>query len=356
MLPALALGTGSYVRSTTATELQSASDSGSLAGASEIPLGNTTFVTDYVNMVTKNGLNTLLSNLGLNDLGAPNPLTDACAVALNAANDPKNLGHAYATFTGSSDLGCTAKYIQNDSAISQLTSCVANLAPANLGVSGLVLGLVDALLGNLGLGGLDNTLESLLPALLDPGVQVNMKWHVNAPFDSLAGSPGGSDQTSTSTARRRFKNILVIPSLSSTLPVTGTKLTVNPDAALQPITQSVFGVLGNVETLIGKIASLTGLSSLTQCVNALQNVQGDLSDLLDPPNSGPDLTSLLTQAAESNTPVLALVTGTGIPFLDFVPVCIPSATNIYSTVVAAAGAVGCLADAPGVFRASLRNS
>jgi hypothetical protein len=98
------------------------------------------------------------------------------------------------------------------------------------------------------------------------------------------------------------------------------------------------------------------LPGVSSCISALQNLQGDLSDLLDPPSSGPDLTSLLNDAAASKQPVLALVVGTGIPFLDFVPVCIPNATNIYSAVVASTSNLGCLTDAPGVFRASLRNS
>jgi hypothetical protein len=350
MLPALALGTGSYVRSSTATELQRSGDSGALAGAAQIPLGDTTFVTDYLNQVTGNGLSTTLNALGLNDPDAPDPLVQACSVANNDASNTNNLGHAYASGTT-----CNAKYLPNDSVISQLTSCVAGLSPANL--TGGLIGLVNSLLGTLGLGGLDATLGSLLPALLDPGVEVDMKWHVNAPFDSIFAS-NGDDQTTTSIARRRFKNVLVIPVVN--LPTGGSSLTINANTALQPLTQTVFQTLTNLESLLSSLANniliRTLAPGLNTCVSALQNVQGDLEDLLDPPSSGPDLTNLLTQAAQSGTPVLALVEGTNIPFLDFVQVCIPNATNPLNAVVAAAGNLGCLLDAPGVFRASLRNS
>jgi hypothetical protein len=350
MLPALALGTGSYVRSSTATELQRSGDTGALVGAAEIPLGDTNFVTGYVNQITGNGLATTLNQLGLNDPNAPDPLVQACNAANTDASNTNNLGHAYASGTT-----CSAKYVPNDSLINQLTTCVAGLAPGNIG--GLVLGIVNGLLGTLGLSGLDQTLGSLLPALLDPGVQVTMKWHVKAPFDSIFAS-NGDDQTTTSIARRRFKNVLVIPSVS--LPTGGSTLTINPDTALQPLTSTVFATLTNLEGLLNTLANnillRTLAPGLSTCVGALQNVQGDLEDLIDPPSSGPDLVNLLTQAAQSHTPVLALVEGTSIPFLDFVPVCIPNATNLYSTVVATATNLGCLLDAPGVFRASLRNS
>ncbi|HVW80084.1 MAG TPA: hypothetical protein VHB69_03985 [Mycobacteriales bacterium] len=353
MLPALALGTGSYVRSSTATELQRAGDSGALAGAAQIPLGDTTFVSNYVNQITGNGLATTLNALGLNDPNAPDPLVQACKVATADATQPDNLGHAYATYDPATD--CSAKYVPNDSVISQLTSCVAGLSPANL--TGGLISLLNGLLGTLGLNGLDATLGSLLPALLDPGVQVTMKWHVNAPFDSIVGS-SGDDQKSTSIARRRFKNVLVVPVVN--VPGPGSPLTINADAVLQPLSQTVFKTLTNLESLLSGLANnilLRALApGLNTCVGALQNLQGDLEDLIDPPSSGPDLTNLLTQAAESNTPVLALVEGTNIPFLDFVQVCIPNATNPLNAVVASATNLGCLVDAPGVFRASLRNS
>lgn len=347
MMPALALGTGSYVRSTTGTELQRASDSGALAGAAEIPLGNVTFVTNYLNKAANGSLTGPLSAFGLTDTTV-DPLTDACNAAKLDAQNTNNLAHSYASM---SSLTCTPKYVANDSAISQLVSCVSNLDP--VGLSGFTLTLVNALLGSLGLAKLDASLGSLLPALLDPGVEVDMSWHVTAPFDSVFAS-NGHDQASTSIARRRFKNVLVIPSVS--LPVAGGSLTIDANAATSAALTIVFQTLTSLENLLGGTTFRTLLPGVSSCISALQNLQGDVSDLLDPPSSGPDLTSLLDDAASSKQPVLALVVGTGIPFLDFVPVCIPNATNVYSAVVASASNLGCLTDAPGVFRASLRNS
>src|SRR3569623_3694779 len=98
LMPAIALGTGTYVRSTTSAELNRASDTGALAGAAEVPLGNLTFAGDYLNQITGSQLpGTTLQQLGLTDPSLPDPLQDACKAALKDAENSNNLGQAYAT-------------------------------------------------------------------------------------------------------------------------------------------------------------------------------------------------------------------------------------------------------------------
>lgn len=345
LLPAVALGTGAYARSTTGAELNRASDTGALAGAAEIPLGNLTFVDNYLDQITGTGVGATLQQLGLDDPALPDPLGDACTTAVNDATNNDNLAHAYA-----STPTCDAKYIADDGPLAQVQNCVNNLTGSALNN---LLNLLGGLLGGLGLGGLSPTqlvssLSAALPALLDPGVKVTMTWNVKAPFDQVMGDADGHQQSSTSYARRRFKNVLVAPVVS--LP--GANGTININPTLQNVTSVVFQTLTQLEGVLGNLTSL--LPGLSSCITALQDLQGDLSDLLSPPDNGPSLTQILDDAVSSNTPVLTLITGTSIPFLDLVPVCVQDLNGQY--IAHLTSFAGCIIDAPGGFRASLRNS
>ncbi|HWB66261.1 MAG TPA: hypothetical protein VG708_05490, partial [Mycobacteriales bacterium] len=195
LLPAIALGTGAYARSTTGAELNRASDTGALAGAAEIPLGNLTFVDNYLDQITGTGVGATLQQLGLDDPALPDPLGDACAAAIRDATNSDNLAHAYA-----STPTCDAKYLADDGPLGQVQNCVNNLTGSALNN---LLNLLGGLLGGLGLGGLSPTqlvssLSAALPALLEPGVKVTMTWNVKAPFDQVMGDPDGHQQSSTS--------------------------------------------------------------------------------------------------------------------------------------------------------------
>jgi hypothetical protein len=348
MIPALALGTGSYVRSVTSTEQQRATDSGALAGASEIPLGDLNFAEKYIATIPAGGtISTTLENLGIqNTAGLPDPLQDACAVALRDARQNENLASSYASYDP--DVWCKAEYMADAGVLGSAQTCLNSLTGLNN-----LTGLVGLVLRTLGLGALDPTkllssLQGTLPALLEPGVKVTTKWHVKAPFDSVFGSDG-STQTSVAYARRLFKNAVVLPNI----PLGGTTVNVNPTLQL---TRTV--LLDTLTSVEGVLHTLNGLvPGLGSCAAIIDNLSGDLADAVDPPDNGPSLTTILDDAVASGTPVLAVsttVVGLGIPFLDMVPVCLTKVNGQYVAHLTSFGS--CVINAPGAFRAALRNS
>jgi len=336
LLPAIALATGTYVRSTTGTELQRASDSGALAGAAEVPLGNLTFADNYLSTVTGTGIGTTLSNLGISDPSVPDPLAAACNTALKDATNSDNLADAYAD-----PPTCSAKYLAQPGPLGDLQSCLN-------GATQGVLGGIGGLLGGLDPTQLLSSLEPLLPALIEPGVSVTMSWHVQSPLDQVFGGNQGRAQTSTAFARRRFKNIVVIP--EATLP---TGQTINVDPTLQNARTLVLNTFTSLESL------LSSIPLLSSCSNVLTDLQSDVADAVDPPGGGPSLNSILDDAVTSGEPILAVVIpqtlgALQIPFLDIVPVCMAQVGGTYVAHLTNFG--GCVVDAPGGFRASLRNS
>jgi hypothetical protein len=348
MIPAMALGTGTYVRSVTATELQRAADSGALAGASEIPLGDLNFVEKYISTIPAGGaVSTTLQNLGIqNTAGMKDPLQDACAVALHDAQQDENLASSYATYDQST--WCKAEYISDTGVLGSAQTCLNSLAGLNN-----ITGLLRLVLNTLGLGALDPTkllvsLQGTLPALLEPGIKVTATWHVKAPFDSVFGSDG-STQTTVSYARRLFKNAVVLPNI----PIGGTTVNVNP--TLQLTRNTLLSTLTSVETVLHTLNTL--VPGLGSCAAIIDNLSGDLADAVDPPDNGPSLTSILDDAVASGTPVLAVsttVVDLGIPFLDMVPVCLTKVNGQYVAHLTSFGS--CVINAPGAFRAALRNS
>lgn len=363
LIPALALGTGTYVRSSTSTELQRASDSGALAGAAEIPLGDINFAENYIASITGSGVVTTLQSLGIQNAGQlPNPLVDACKVALADGTNANNLATSYATFDHNSqppdpavtsvtdpNAWCKAKYLPDAGILGSAQTCLNAIAPTTSLLNNL--GLLSLL--GLGLGGLSPTkllgaLDGTLPALLEPGIQVTTSWKVTAPFDNVFNS-SGSTQTSTSVARRLFKNAVVVP----TIPIGGTTINVNP--TLQITRTQLLNTLSSVETLLQTLGAL--VPGLSTCAAVIDNLSGDLADAVDPPSNGPSLTTLLDDAVASGSPVLAVstaVTGLGVPFLDMVPVCMEKVNGQYVAHLTTFGS--CIINAPGAFRAALRNS
>jgi hypothetical protein len=332
LLPAIALATGAYVRTSTGTELQRSSDTGALAGAAEIPLGDVNFAESYASEVTGLGLTTTLQSLGIQNASSiPDPLVDACANAMRDATNSDNLGHSYADTPT-----CTAKYLPDTSDVADLGNCLNGAAGGVLGGLGI------------NLSALVSSIQGLLPALLEPGVSVTMSWHVTAPLDQVFGGNHGKAQTSTSYARRRFKNIVVLPQVGP----------INLNPTLQQTRAEVLSLFQPLETAL----STPPLSAVAgQCATVLSDVEGDVADAVDPPGGGPSLGSIVGDATDSDEPLLAVVPttigGLSIPFLDIVPVCISDVGGNYvATPQTLTGTASCLLNAPGGFRASLRNS
>ncbi len=330
LVPVLVLGSTAYVRTSTAAELQRASDAGALAAASAVPFGNLPFAVNYVNATSGGSTTDTLTQLGLTY-----PLTDPLQIAhdqcMSSATDPGNVWTRQAP-AGATPT-CSAEYLSIPGGDDDgLCATALSLLPPPLA------GQPDFAL--------------LAPALLRPGVKVTASWPVNGPLDSLMGGTGPSTQTAVSIARRRFKDIVVVP--ETTLP-TGTTFNIDP---------LVTGVRSTVTSAIsGTDQLLQAVGTLTSCENTLNAEAGDVLDAVDPPATGPQPDTWLAAAASSQTPVVLILTlqsSLGIPYLEFLPVCVENsgiADATGSTFVAHTDTFGeCTVVSPGAFRASLRNS
>src|SRR4051812_46728483 len=167
MMPLTALGTGAYVRSTSVSELQRSADSGSLAAAASVPLGDINFAVNFLDAATDGATTQTLQQLGLH-YDHVDPLDIACQVAHDNATAPTAVSAAYAD-----DPTCSASYLSDLDTLASLQSCASGLLSSG---GGPVIGP---------LGDLVPGLAPLLPALLYPGVKVTMTWHVNGPLDKV---------------------------------------------------------------------------------------------------------------------------------------------------------------------------
>lgn len=351
-LPLAGLGYSAHVRGATAAELQRAADSGALAGAAAIPLGDLSFVTTYLNNLV--GV-PLLPPIP----GAPlNPLTVACQRARAAALEDDGFSKTWATPApnGTTSPTCTAEYTPDQGALGGITSCVAgivNYTPLS-GLLATLLNLIQGLVnGLLGAGNIGR----LLPGLLEPGIKVTLTWNQRGPLDALNPGDDGTAklQRTTSTARRRFKNVVVLPDVPGS---TGIPIPLNQ--AFNTVAQNlIFPTLFQLNTTVGNALSGLGISG---CGNLIGALTSDLADLVNPPPDAeaPTVQQILDDAFATAQPVLVLrippnpTAALGNPFLDFVPVCVQKTGGTFTGLVQSLPATtGCIANAPGAFRATL---
>jgi hypothetical protein len=348
MVPLMALGTTTYVRSTTAGELQRAADSGALAGAATIPVGNLNYALDYLDATSGGATTFPISHVGI-DYTVPEPLQVACDRAVASASDPANVATTYALRYGSPS--CSPAFVQ-----SELVSTAQACASA-LGVQPPPLPT-------------EPDLTSLLPTLLTPGVQVTLTWNVQGPLDQLLGGTT-TGQSATSIARRRFKDMVVVPIAPLSLPtgaLDGSDRTTDVTVDLNPYAGDartyVSGAIDGTEQI------LRSTPGLGPCAQMLDAARGDVLDAVDPPATGPSYAAILQAAAADGTPVMVagVVDPTGgvdvpgavdsltVPYLEFFPACVDASGGLDAEV----GHIGtfgdCTVASPGAFRASLRRS
>lgn len=332
IMPIFALSTTALVRSTTNGELQRAGDAGALAGAAAIPFGDVNFARNFLAATAGvDGTDRRLRDLGLSYSGQ-DPLDIACnGVALPNANDSHGLGSRFATA-----VSCHPTYVANPDLLSELEDCASGLASLPAPTPSLP-----------GAPALPSTpdLSPLLPALLYPGVRVDMSWHVTGPFDGIINGSGATENT-TSVARRRFKNMVVVPEVG--LP-TGDTINLNP--LVGNVRNTASDALTETEQL------LTANPLTAQCATALDGAHDDILDAIDPPSGGPSAQQVIDDAIATDSPlvvarVISGVEGLDIPYLDFVPVCAEDVGGHYVGHLVDFGS--CALDAPGGFRASLR--
>jgi hypothetical protein len=361
-LPLAAIGMTTYVREGSLGELQRAADAGALAGAASIPLGDLTFVKSYVD-----------NPLGLGSYFTPaaNPLNVACEQTKRAIEQDGLFGDEFsaagatplpACSAGSSSLGSfsiSTEYLPDTAFADKLIDC--------LGLQTLPLPLLTNLLSGA---------RNVLPALLHAGVKVTVTRPVRGPLDGVFGSSSETVQTAESAAKRRFKNLVVVPTigsanlLSGILPFNGASggtIDLNPAAG-----QTIDSALA----LIQGLGELPVLSSL--CPGLVTALTDDLGDLLNPPVAGaPTLADTIRQTVGQDDQLFVLryveglpliqnvclpllgcvpnVTVPGIaPFLDFVPVCGVNTSTLQGTISGSlVAATTCSVQAPGAFRAQL---
>ncbi|MEO7443619.1 MAG: hypothetical protein ABIW46_08820 [Acidimicrobiales bacterium] len=359
--PLAGLGYSTYVRGATAAELQRAADSGALAGATAIPLADLT------------ALNAYRAAVGVKIRRLPSsppddPRVIACNQSVRAAQVDDGFSQHYATPTpnGTTSPDCTAEYTPDLGVLGGITSCVNGIVnfvpltglPLVLGPLGLLVPrLVGGLLTVLQTNTLLANLENLLPALLRPGIKTILTFDVRGPLDALNPADDGTAkvQTVSATARRRFKNLVVLP--TTTLPLTTDPIPLN--AAVGAVAQTSIDTLFALNTSIGGVLGDLGISG---CGNLIGALATDLEDLINPPADAdaPTVEQVLQAAVDDVDPVLLLVIPTNvtsalaIPFLDFLPVCVEKVGGTFRGLAKnLPAASGCLTNAPGAFRGTL---
>jgi hypothetical protein len=224
------------------------------------------------------------------------PLSTAIQSALTAADATTKLV--------SSTLMTTLNTLNNVSGL--LGVCFA------FGGPGCLTPLINALGGSQ----LSLNLASLAPALLTPQVKMTVAQQVNVPGAALIGM-GDSTIQNTATARRAFKNAVLLPAIGPKR-ADGTYV-VNPNALLANAKDLMLTALGLVDQTVSPLvqSTLTPLvcsSNPTPCQvpSLLGDQLTDLNDLFNPPGGQPppDGNAILNQAVANGQPVLIATLGT----------------------------------------------
>ncbi|HVF54126.1 MAG TPA: hypothetical protein VNC78_11070 [Actinomycetota bacterium] len=307
LLPLSAAGLSAYVRSGTAAELQRSADTGALAGARIIPLGNTSALPPLTGPLPSA------------------PLDVACTRALAALDSDDAIGDGYASGT----VSCEASWIYDPSFVSNLGSCMTSL-------TGLTL--------------LNPSIElarDLLPALHHPGVQVELSRTSEGPLDTLVPGSAPSAETKQARAIRRFKNAINVPVLRNAF--TG-QMTLDLNANLEASRTTLLSAINQVGSVLSGIVPV--------CSGMWSALADDIADLYQPSTgNAPTVDEVIADARSQGTAVMAFVMQTGtipcltcglsIPVLEFVPLCVASQSGSIVTFTS------CVAQAEGAFRASL---
>lgn len=192
--------------------------------------------------------------------------------------------------------------------INNITNSLSSTLTADL--SGL-LGTYGVSLNTV-LSPLVDPLNQIAPALLSPQVKVDLTQGYNPPLLSMITGNSGVDLQTSSIARRRLKNAIVIklqPGQRVGLLATGG---VNMQSALEIPQTSLLTDLTTVNTaLVNLESSLTtlGVPGLN-CTNPLGDLMLDLKDIYNPSTGASSAVDLVSQAVSA---VTAAAARTGIP-------------------------------------------
>lgn len=183
------------------------------------------------------------------------------------------------------------------------------LSFCNLHGSGVNGGCLTPLITALS-GVLQLNLANLAPALLTPQIKMTVKQQVNVPGASLVGL-GNSTITNTATARRAFKNAVLLPAFGPKR-ADGTYI-INTNQTLALAKNAMMTALGVADPLVSAAvqSALTPLVCSSnpvpcQVPSLLGDQLNDLNDLFNPPGGQPppDGNAIITQAIANGQPVL----------------------------------------------------
>ena len=176
-------------------------------------------------------------------------------------------------------------------------------------------GCLTPIITALGGSQLSVNLASLAPALLTPQVQVTVKQVVDVPAGKLVGL-GNATITNTATARRAFKNAVLIPAIGPKR-ADGTYV-INPNLTLAAAKNLTLTALGAVDNAVSPLVqnSLTPVVCTSnpipcQVPSFIGEEVSDLNDIFNPPASQPppDGNAILLDAVQNARPVLIATLG-----------------------------------------------
>ena len=182
------------------------------------------------------------------------------------------------------------------------------------GGNGCLQPLIDALGGDQG-NRLQVNLASLAPALLTPQVKVTVTQQVNVPGAALIGL-GNSTIRNSATARRAFKNAVLLPAIGPKR-ADGTYI-VNPNETLAAAKDLTLTALGAVDNAVSPLVqnALTPIVCNSnpipcQVPSFIGEQINDLSDIFNPPGGQPppDGNAIVLNAVQNAQPVLFATLG-----------------------------------------------
>lgn len=297
-------------------EMQKAADQAALAGAAALPLLRPGVA---LSSLPLNPVYSLSSNVGLDVplkglSNVPHPFAVACAYgSQNLANNSARLVSIFGSAPSPSLGGYCTGSPWNDGRVlpslnslstplstcvnsltSSINSVIAELQGSLVGLLTIVPG-VDQLITNVNttidqltatLNAVKN-LEALSPALLTPEMTVRVKSGVKPPMLSFLGGGDGVQMTVEAKAERRLKNAIVLPSTPAFTGASGVDIT-TALAATKPV---IMTGLDAANTQLNTFSNQLGVTGCQNLLSSTSKITQDISDIYNPPASGPTPTA-----------------------------------------------------------------
>lgn len=188
---------------------------------------------------------------------------------------------------------------------------MAQLQALNTTLGGQLTPLVTFLQNQ---GGIDLDPTRLAPALLTPQVSIEVEQPVDVPGAGLL-HVGPVTVRHTSTARRAFKDAVIVPAV--TVPGPDGSITFDPnpklaaagDAAVQAMSAAATAAEPYFDQAFQNTLCFGQPSVCPTPTNLLQSQLADLHDIADPPSGPPDVVSMINNAIATGTPVILATPG-----------------------------------------------